>query len=84
MVTFSACKLFVPFVFHSNGLEGYSSVGRAAVSKTVGRGFEPCCPCQKLNEINILIVDLTGESARYSLTQSSPVFTHCAEGGPNV
>src|ERR1044072_9764615 len=28
--------------------QGYSSVGRATVSKTVGRGFEPCCPCQPL------------------------------------
>ena len=26
--------------------QGYSSVGRATVSKTVGRGFKPCCPCQ--------------------------------------
>src|SRR5690606_19275961 len=26
--------------------QGYSSAGRATVSKTVGRGFEPCCPCQ--------------------------------------
>ncbi len=26
-------------------VQGYSSVGRAAVSKTVGRGFESCCPC---------------------------------------
>src|SRR2546423_11289057 len=25
--------------------QGYSSVGRAAVSKTAGRGFESCCPC---------------------------------------
>ena len=24
---------------------GYSSVGRATVSKTVGRGFESLCPC---------------------------------------
>ena len=27
-------------------MQGYSSVGRAAVSKTAGRGFEPFCPCQ--------------------------------------
>ena len=26
--------------------EGYSSAGRAAVSKTAGRGFDPFCPCQ--------------------------------------
>ncbi|EGL61882.1 hypothetical protein AGRO_5407 [Agrobacterium sp. ATCC 31749] len=25
--------------------KGYSSVGRAAVSKTAGRKFEPYCPC---------------------------------------
>lgn len=33
-----------PRVFHGNA-KGYSSVGRATVSKTVGRGFESCCPC---------------------------------------
>ncbi len=27
------------------GTQGYSSVGRAAVSKTAGRRFEPYCPC---------------------------------------
>src|SRR5699024_4877304 len=27
------------------GVQGYSSVGRAAVSKTAGHRFEPCCPC---------------------------------------
>ena len=27
-------------------VKGCSSVGRAAVSKTAGRGFEPLCPCQ--------------------------------------
>ena len=26
-------------------IQGYSSAGRAAVSKTVGRGFDPFCPC---------------------------------------
>ena len=26
--------------------KGYSSVGRASVSKTEGRGFESPCPCQ--------------------------------------
>ncbi len=26
-------------------VEGYSSVGRASVSKTEGRGFESLCPC---------------------------------------
>lgn len=29
-----------------SGLKGYSSVGRVAVSKTAGRGFESLCPCQ--------------------------------------
>ena len=29
-------------------IQGYSSVGRVPVSKTVGRGFEPFCPCQKI------------------------------------
>ena len=28
------------------GDEGYSSAGRAAVSKPPGRGFRSCCPCQ--------------------------------------
>ncbi len=26
-------------------MQGCSSVGRAKVSKTLGRGFEPCRPC---------------------------------------
>ena len=30
------------------GMKGYSSVGRASVSKTEGRGFESCCPCHPL------------------------------------
>jgi hypothetical protein len=30
----------------ASGLKGYSSVGRVAVSKTAGRGFESLCPCQ--------------------------------------
>ena len=29
----------------THGGYGHSSVGRAAVSKTAGRRFEPCCPC---------------------------------------
>ena len=28
-------------------LQGSSSIGRVAVSKTVGCGFESCLPCQK-------------------------------------
>ena len=28
--------------------QGYSSAGRVPVSKTVGRGFESSCPCQKI------------------------------------
>ena len=30
-----------------NLIQGYSSVGRAAVSKTACRGFKSFCPCQK-------------------------------------
>ena len=30
-------------------MQGYSSVGRAVVSKTTCRGFEPFCPCQIFN-----------------------------------
>ena len=48
---------FVKFVFSSAkpictsfnskfNIQGYSSVGRAAVSKTACRGFESFCPCQ--------------------------------------
>ena len=29
-------------------IHGHSSAGRAAVSKTVGRGFESYCPCKEL------------------------------------
>ncbi len=28
-------------------IQGYSSVGRVLVSKTMGRGFKSFCPCQK-------------------------------------
>ena len=31
-------------------IHGNSSVGRATVSKTVGREFEPYFPCNRLNE----------------------------------
>ena len=35
------------------GLErkGYSSVGRAAVSKTAGPGFESWCPCHLIRKL---------------------------------
>ena len=36
----------------TNGIKGYSSVGRAAVSKTACRGFESFCPCQNGGENN--------------------------------
>ena len=31
--------------------QGYSSVGRVLVSKTMGRGFESFCPCQVFRSI---------------------------------
>ncbi len=37
-------------------LQGYSSVGRAAVSKTAGRGFEPCCPCQFSSQCSKVLI----------------------------
>ena len=33
-------------------IDGYSSAGRATVSKTVGRGFDPFCPCHKRTNDN--------------------------------
>ena len=30
-----------------DGAKGYSSAGRASVSKTEGRGFDAYCPCQR-------------------------------------
>ena len=33
---------------NEHNTQGYSSAGRATVSKTVGRGFEPFCPCHHL------------------------------------
>jgi hypothetical protein len=35
-------------IYHSKFIickKGHSSIGRVAVSKTAGCGFEPCCPC---------------------------------------
>ena len=41
----SNCSSGPPFEVNIRRKKGYSSVGRAAVSKTAGRRFEPCCPC---------------------------------------
>ena len=41
----SNCSGGPPFDVNTRRMKGYSSVGRAAVSKTAGRRFEPCCPC---------------------------------------
>ena len=37
----------------SDALKGFSSVGRATVSKTVGQEFEPLSPCQCLQGIRL-------------------------------
>ena len=47
MVEFQPSKLAVRVRFPSPApIQGYSSVGRVLVSKTMGRGFESFCPCQ--------------------------------------
>ena len=46
----SACHAEKKTLLSTPRLKGYSSVGRAAVSKTVGRGFKSCCPCQKIQQ----------------------------------
>jgi len=39
---------------------GHSSVGRAAVSKTAGRRFEPCCPCHFPNMADFMFPSAPG------------------------
>ena len=34
-------------------VQGYSSVGRVLVSKTMGRGFKSFCPCQKIGKFRL-------------------------------
>ena len=41
-------------------IKGYSSVGRAAVSKTVGRGFKSFCPCQIESLRNAVTASISG------------------------
>lgn len=36
--------------------QGYSSIGRASVSKTEGWGFDSLCPCHLFPEIKILLM----------------------------
>ena len=45
-------------------LQGYSSVGRASVSKTEGRGFESPCPCQTFIHISNCQAILIGRVVR--------------------
>ena len=40
-------SLIRPYINKFPQIQGYSSVGRVLVSKTMGRGFESFCPCQK-------------------------------------
>ena len=56
MVEFQPSKLAVRVRFPSPApIQGYSSVGRVLVSKTMGRGFESFCPCQKA-EVNLRLL----------------------------
>ena len=36
-------------------IKGHSSVGRAVVSKTIGRGFKSFCPCQENSSNRLLL-----------------------------
>lgn len=47
--------------------QGYSSVGRVLVSKTMGRGFESFCPCQKLSRVSAGVLLFRSSSLRLSL-----------------
>ena len=35
-------------------LQGYSSIGRASVSKTEGWGFDSLCPCHSIKNANVM------------------------------
>ena len=45
----------------------YSSVGRAAVSKTAGRGFEPLCPCHRQSKAISVAPFITANKCRIAL-----------------
>ncbi len=75
----SACHAEKKTLLSTPRLKGYSSVGRAAVSKTAGRGFEPCCPCQKPKKNNYLADGLIFQIAQFAATQPLPKMTHFAE-----
>ena len=72
-------------------IQGYSSVGRVPVSKTVGRGFEPFCPCQKQNRhrlsVSVLFfVEISGEEPLRCLhlkTFALDFLSQTATGGAN-
>ena len=53
--------------------KGYSSVGRAAVSKTAGRKFEPYCPCQSSRYVDGRAVHVQpstmGKKLRFALVK---------------
>ena len=53
------------FVYQVGRLKGYSSVGRATVSKTVGRGFEPCCPCHFPDQPNFVLLSAFAGANNY-------------------
>ena len=48
-----------------NCTQGYSSAGRVPVSKTVGRGFESSCPCQKRTPSRLAWCSFFGRGRRY-------------------
>ena len=66
-------------------IQGYSSIGRAAVSKTVGSGFKSLCPCQNweftrnlVNSQFFVVEKFKSRISRNSKNASEPtVLTNC-------
>ncbi len=74
MVEFQPSKLAERVRFPSRApIQGYSSVGRVLVSKTMGRGFESFCPCQKIRQVSTCRIFLSKPQAWYIITARSVV-----------
>ncbi len=58
-------SLFCALNQHKYLIQGHSSIGRVAVSKTAGCGFEPCCPCRLRSASDAFAVVIVNLIATY-------------------
>ena len=69
----------ISVVAEQHRTQGYSSAGRVPVSKTVGRGFESSCPCQKTPRTLFSVffypsrrLGISSDASRYIIKGGSP------------